>query len=188
MTAKRTSAPSAEPWTTAEAKAHLRVDGSDEDTYIAVLISTARENAEERLGRTLCTTSWRLVLDRFPAAIKLPMPRAIGVASVQYVDEAGATQTLAPANYQLDDMSEPGLIVPAFGKTWPVTRCQINAVTVVYTAGYGTAASDIPMPIRQWVLLAVHELYRNRGLSSDVKAVPHDFAASLLDYYRMWSV
>lgn len=188
MPAIRTSAPSAEPWTLAEVKAHLRVDSNDEDTYIGMLLSAAREAAEDRLGRTLCTTSWRMVLDCFTPVIQLPNPRAIAVANVQYVDAAGGVQTLDPAEYLVDKISEPARLVPAYGKSWPATQARVNAVTVDYTAGYGPAVTDVPMPIRQWILLAVSELYRNRGLSADVKTMPHDFAASLLDFHKIWSL
>ena len=188
MPAIRTSAPSAEPWTLAEVKAHLRVDSNDEDTYIGMLLSAAREAAEDRLGRTLCTTSWRLVLDCFIPVIELPNPRAIDVVSVQYVDAVGATQALSLAECLVDKISEPARLVPAYGKSWPATQARVNAVTVDYTAGYGPDAAAVPMPIRHWILLAVSELYRNRGLSADVKTMPHDFAGSLLDFYKIWSL
>ena len=51
MTApKRTGSPATEPVTLADAKAHLRVDGTDEDAYITGLIGVARVAAEERLA------------------------------------------------------------------------------------------------------------------------------------------
>lgn len=188
MPAIRTGPPSAEPWTLAEVKTHLKVDHTEEDALIGALLTGARENAEERLGRTLCTTPWRLTLDGFPSAIKLPMPRALAVQSVKYLDSDGVERTLNPADYLLDDVNEPGYLVPAYGKAWPATQCRINALVVEYTAGYGPAATAIPMPVRQWVLLVVMEMYRNRSLTSEVKAIPHDFAASLLDYYKIWSI
>lgn len=188
MPAIRTGPPTAEPWTLAEVKAHLKVDHTEEDALIGALLTGARENAEERLGRTLCTTAWRLTLDGFPSAIKLPMPRAIAVQSVKYLDPEGVQRTLDPADYLLDDVSEPGFVVPAYGKAWPATQCRVNALVVEYTAGYGPAATAIPMPVRQWVLLVVNELHRHRGLTAGEKAIPHDFAASLLDYYRIWSM
>jgi len=186
MPAIRTSAPSAEPWSLAEVKAHLRVDHNDQDALITGYLETARTAAEDRTGRTLCTTSWRLTVDAFSPALRLPNPRALAVASVKYLDEAGVERTLSPTDYLLDDVSEPGYVVPAYGKAWPATLDRINAVVVDYTAGYGAAAAAIPMPIRSWVLLAVSELYRHGGLTGDTKAIPHDFAASLLDYYIVY--
>lgn len=188
MPAIRTGAPSAEPWTLAEVKSHLRVDHNDQDALIAGYLTTARTAAEDRTGRTLCTTSWRLTVDAFSPALLLPNPRALSVASVQYLDADGVQRTLNPADYLLDDVSEPGYLVPAYGKAWPTTQDRINAVVVDYTAGYGPTPADVPMPIRTWVLLGVGELYRHSSLTGDTKAIPHDFAASLLDYYCIWSL
>ena len=47
------SPPAAEPVTLAEAKSHLKLDTSDEDTLIASLITAARARAEWHTGRAL---------------------------------------------------------------------------------------------------------------------------------------
>lgn len=177
-----------EPITLAEAKAHLRVTVSSEDALITALITAARTTCEERLRRTLIDTDWQLTLDAFPCALPLRMPRVIAVESVEYVDSAGAPQTLAGSEYQVDGESEPGWIVPAYGKAWPATREQANAVTVTYSCGYGVAASDVPGPIKQWILLQIGALYANREAvvaTPGIVAVDLGFADRLLDPYRV---
>ena len=190
MTApKRTGSPATEPVTLADAKAHLRVDGTDEDAYITGLIGVARVAAEERLERTLVSTTWRLTLDGFPDAVKLTMPPIVSVQSLTYWDATGVQQTLAPADYVLDAVSEPGYLVPAPGKAWPSTQSgRINAVTVDYTAGYGATAADVPPPIRHWILLAIGDLYAQRERSAERPVVAQNFADGLLDTYKMWGV
>lgn len=188
MALTKITEPTVEPVTLAEAKAHLRVDASDEDAYITTLVKVARAAAEARLQRTLMQSTWRLLIDFFPDAIKLPMPRVQSVTSVQYVDPAGALQTLAAANYTVDSASEPGWIVPAWDLDWPETRAQVNAVSVVYTAGYGTDPTLVPVEIRQWILLAVGDLYANRERSDAKPVVPQHFADGLLDIYRVFGV
>ena len=190
MTApKRTGSPATEPVTLADAKAHLRVDGTDEDAYITGLIGVARVAAEERLERTLVSTTWRLTLDGFPDAIKLTMPPIVSVQSLTYWDATGVQQTLAPADYVLDAVSEPGYLVPAPGKAWPSTQSgRVNTVTVDYTAGYGATAADVPPPIRHWILLAIGDLYAQRERSAERPVVAQNFADGLLDTYKMWGV
>jgi hypothetical protein len=60
------TAPSVEPVSLAEAKAHLRVDVTDDDALITALITAARQSAEHKTRRSLCTQQWSLVLDQFP--------------------------------------------------------------------------------------------------------------------------
>lgn len=188
MPFKRLTNPATEPVSLAEAKRHLRVDSNDDDDYITSLISVARTAAEDRTERTLITTTWKLTIDAFPSAIILPMPRIQAVSTVIYNSTANVPTALASTDWFLDAESEPGWLVPAVDKAWPQTL-GINAVTVTYTAGYGSSAADVPMPIKQWILLAVGDLYdQYRALSSDKPAVPQHFADALLDPYRFFGV
>ena len=175
-----------QPVTLAEARAQTRADCNDEDGLLGLLISVATQAATDRLQRALVPTRYRLTLDSFPDAIELLMPPIISVESVKYIDISGEQQTLAPQDTFLDKVSEPGQLVPAAGRTWPATQDRINAVEVEYTAGY--PASAIPLPIKQWILLAIGDMYANRERSSEKPAVPQDFAEGLLDTYKIWSV
>lgn len=188
MAIKRITNPAVEPITLSEAKRHLRVDGSDDDGYIQSLIEVARRAAEDRIERTLITTTWKLTLDVFPAAILLPMPPIAQISSLIYNSTANEQVAMAAQDWFLDAESEPGWLVPAVGKAWPQTL-GINAVAVTYTAGYGSSAADVPTPIKQWILLAIGDLYdQYRSLSSDKPAVPQNFADALLNPYRFFGV
>jgi uncharacterized phiE125 gp8 family phage protein len=179
----RTTTP-LEPVTLAEAKQHLRVTWSNEDALIELYIKAARESCEDRLECTLPVTSWRLTLDAFAPAIRLPRGQVTAVTAVRFVDAAGVSQTLAPQEYALNIASTQACIVPAYGKAWPVTRAQINAVEVEYTAGSGNP----PTALKAWMLLALGDMYANREGSTDKPSVPHNFADRLLDPYRTWGV
>jgi uncharacterized phiE125 gp8 family phage protein len=183
MNPKRITTPT-EPITLAEAKLHLRVDDTAEDSLITALISAARETCEDRIEGTVPVTGWRLTLDAFPDAIKLPRGPVASVESVKYIDDDGVEQTLSPLDYLVDTASMQGYIVPAYGKAWPETRGQINAVTVEYTAGSAAAQHAL----KAWMLLAIGEMFANREASAERPAVAHGFADRLLDPFRVWGV
>ncbi|MFM0330658.1 head-tail connector protein [Paraburkholderia strydomiana] len=66
MGIRLTLAPTEEPVTVDEAKLHLRVTDSSEDTLITMLISAARIHAENVCRRVFVTQKWDLFLDAFP--------------------------------------------------------------------------------------------------------------------------
>lgn len=185
--------PNLQPVTLTEAKTQNRVDCPDEDSLITSYISVATQHAAEKIGRALMPARYRLTLDSFPDVIEL-LPPVMSLESVAYVDKAGATQTLALGSVLLDSISEPGRLFPAPGTSWPETMTnRPNAVTIEFTAGY--AAGAIPPPVKQWILLAVGDMYERRTRSSDTygrgnekPSVPQQFAEALLDASRVWTV
>ncbi len=175
-----------QPVSLGEAREHARVDCADHDALIGSLISVSTQAASDRLQRALVPTRYRLTLDSFSDAIELLMPPIMSVESVKYIDINGDQQTLDPQDYFLDSVSEPGKLVPALGLSWPETLERINAVEVEYTAGYPDSA--IPEPIKQWILLALGDMYNNAERSAEKPVVPQNFADALLDTYRLWSL
>ena len=102
MALKLITAPTVEPVTLAEAKLQCREDGNENDARITGMISGARHLAEQKTGRAMAPQTWELSADCFPAEFTLPMPPVVAVTSVKYTDEAGAEQTIDPANYKVD--------------------------------------------------------------------------------------
>lgn len=177
--------PAVEPVSLAEAKLHLRVDHSTDDTLISSLISAAREECEHLLERAVSGQTLELSIDEFPVdGIRLPRPPVTSITSVTYVDPDGVSQTMPSGDYYLDDAQEPNWLLPAYAVEWPDTRAEANAVKVRYVAGY----TDCPDVIRAWILLRVGTLYANREADSDKPALPSPFADRLLDRYRIWGV
>lgn len=189
MTYKVITPPAVEPITLAEARAQCRYDGTENDAVLAALIAAARDQAEAETGRALCTQTRELVLDAFPEAFVLRGAPVQSVVSVKYLDAAGIERTLDPQDTLLDKDSEPGYLVPAYGKTWPETYPVPNAVRVRYTCGYG-AASDVPPGIKQWLLLAVaaFDAQREAVGAAQTFALPDRFWHRLLDQYRIYEV
>lgn len=159
------TAPAAEPVTTAEAKAHLRVTSSADDTYIDTLVKVARRRIEERTGRALINQTWYLYLDEFPDCDRIRLPKAplTAITSLKYKDTTGAETTWSSSNYITDLNPTPGELVLTYANTWPaVSLYPASPITVEYTAGYGASGSAVPEELRQAILLAVGHWYENR--------------------------
>lgn len=160
----RTAEPATTPITTAEAKSHLRVDSSDDDTLIASLVAAATSWVEEYTGRQLVTATYLLTLDSFPdGPIILPRPPAISVTSITWTKSDETTDTVTSTDYVLDksdDLSRHRIVLKdAF--SWPSDTRDHAAVRVVYTAGYG-AASAVPEVFKAAVKLVTANMYENR--------------------------
>lgn len=189
MTLRLFIAPAAEPVSLAEAKLHLKVEHSVDDTLIAAIIQAAREAAEHETGRSLMPQTWELLLDAFPAdAIKLDKPPVTSVVSVKYLDSGGVQQTLDGSAYTLDADYVPGYVLPAYGTFWPSTQDAINAVVVRFATGYANAAA-VPAGIRAWMLLRIGALYGNREAfaAGMLVVLPGNFCDRLLDPYKVYA-
>lgn len=189
MTYKLITPPSEEPLTLDEAKAQIRFESADSDTEITAFIVAAREQAEARTRRALCTQTWELVLDAFPEACVLRHSPVQSVTSVDYLDTDGASQSLNLLDTILDKDNTPGYLVPAYGKAWPATYCVPNAVRVRYVSGYG-AAADVPQSIKTWMLMAIATFDAQRASfisGQSPSALPGRFWDSLLDKFVDYS-
>ena len=189
----QTVAPSSEPVTLAEVKLQCRIDSdmTAEDTLLTQYIAIARQQIENETGRQLITATWVYRADAFPVCrwIEMPRPPLLTITTLAYVDGAGTTQTWASSNYRVNSYADPGRLELAYGVSWPTVRSQFDAVQVSYTAGYGAAASAVPEPLRQAILLWVADLYLRREPTGDRQAYLMPLSVErLLWPYRVASV
>lgn len=160
------------------------------DPLLAGYLTAARLHVEGRdgwLNRALVTQTWDLFLDRFPCAIVLPLPPLQSVTSVTYLDNTGASQTLATNQYRVDTARVPARITPAYGVTWPNTYGVPNAVTVRFVAGYGAPAA-VPGPIRLGLTMLAAHFYEHREpvLVGTIQARLPFHVEALLMPFRVW--
>jgi uncharacterized phiE125 gp8 family phage protein len=189
------SAPAAPAVSLAEAKAHLRVDHSNDDGLIESLIKAATQHLDGpqgSLGRALITQTLELRLDcfLFSGPITLPYPPLGSVTSVKYVDQNGTEQTVSTDVYRVigggAGLSRVDL---KYDQSWPSPRSQREAVLIRYTAGYGTTSTDVPEAIRAAIKLHVGVLYENReavAVGNTVAELPMAYEA-LLSTFRIHS-
>jgi len=185
MSLSLTTPPAVEPVTLDDAKAHLKVDTTDDDALITSLISAARARAEWHTGRAFVTQSWTLWLDGWPGIIEIPLPPLQSVASVTAYALDDSATVLDAATYQVDTASSPARLTLKPTTAPPAALRRINAIAVAFTAGYGDAGSDVPAPVREAILKIVANFYVNRG---DTAAVTPAEALALLAPYRIVSV
>lgn len=158
-------------------KAHLKVDGTYDDDLLEDYAAAAVAWYEDAADRSLITATWEARYDCFPGqtqdprtgpawapradrlSILLPKSPAVAVTSIEYVDVDGVEQTLASGNYVVDVENAPGTITPAIGASWPIPARRPGAVRVRFTAGHGTAPSDVPRNIAQLLRLLVAHWY-----------------------------
>ena len=156
------AAPASEPITLSEAKLHCRRedDFTAEDTLFTDLIRSARETVESDTERAFIEQTLTLTLDQFPDVIELRRCPIFDPDDVE-ITYTGATLTVDPSDYRVDGKSEPGRIAPAFGTSWPATRCELGSVSIQFTAGYSDS-SLIPGMAKQAMKLLIGHWYRNR--------------------------
>jgi uncharacterized phiE125 gp8 family phage protein len=183
-----TSGPDIEPVSLAEAKAHLRVDGSAEDTLILSLIITSRLHVEAALGLALITQSWSHFLDAWPPGIALALPlrpvQSIEAVKLYAADES--VETIPADTYLLDGGATPARLVRRGNLAWPRPPRAANGIEIALVAGFGDAAADVPAPIRQAILLLVAHWYEHRepvAIGAPSTAVP-PMVSDLLGPYR----
>ena len=145
-----------EPLTLAEAKAYLEVGTADTDPDLSLLIIAARKYVEDRLNRRLMACTCLTYLDTFPAdAARVPLPADVSaVASVTYRTPAGASATMAAADYFLFRgrfLSAPN--------GWP----RASDVVIEFTAGLYANAAAVPASLKNTLLVLLKNLWENRA-------------------------
>ena len=156
--------PEVEPVSLAEAKAHLRIDGTAEDTLVASLIVTSRLHVEAALGLALITQGWSYFLDDWPPGreVALPLRPVQSVTALRLYAADESLQTVPAETYLLDGVGPPARIVRRTASSWPRPTRPANGIEIAFIAGYGAAAQDVPAPIRQAILLLVAHWHEHR--------------------------
>jgi len=142
--------PQLEPVTVEEAKQHLRIDGNEEDDYIASLITVARQRAEEYTRRAFISQTWELALDRADKTIYLPKPPVEFIESVTLDGKE-----VDPKNYEL-------LGSNVFYPKIPLNAVKPCGLVIRFISGYGDNPEHIPRPIRQAILMLIGHLHEAR--------------------------
>ena len=149
-----------------EMKDHLRMgsgfaDDGLQDGLIETYLRAALAAIEGRIGKMLFQRRFLWVVECWRDEEQaLPVAPVSGVVSVTLVDAAGGEVLVPGAVYRLvKDLHRPRLA--GKGSALP-TIPSGGSVRVVFEAGFGAAWTDIPVDLRQAVLLLAGEFYEHR--------------------------
>lgn len=168
---KDISPPITEPISLTETKLFLRVDGQDEDSLIETLIQSARERLETHLGVAMITRAMQISVPP-QSCVRLPRWPVNSVDSVLIDGDAAQ-------NFETNLRARPSSVVLTGHP-----RIE-DGIDIVFTAGFGPSAFDVPTPLRQAMLLLVSHAFEHR----DVLDAPMPLMVdALTGPYRMASL
>jgi len=180
--------PNIEPVSVDDARLQTRAS-SGEDAILTLCIKGARAACEGRIQRALINRVVEQTFDGFDAlGLALQLRPVVSLTSVKYDDTSGTERTLASC--QLNTVGDVAQVLPPIDTEWPETQDgKVGTVRVRFTAGYGTATTNVPDDIRTWLLLTIGYLYSQReafDLTGKVAEIPTRFTDSLLDPFRVY--
>ncbi len=166
------SPPAVYPISLEEAKAHLRVLSTDEDSYISSLIPAATRYCEQYQGRVYAQRDIIFINDKFVSPWRLPLAPVSAIKTLSVGDA-----TLGETDFSIDGLGR----VRIFSDV-----CAGEEVKITATCGYADIA-DTPTPVKQAILLLVGHLYSNREAVGDQKMAVLPFGVKeLLDLERVY--
>ena len=134
MSLQLISPPAIEPVTLDEAKAHLKVDTTDDDTLITSLIAAARIRAEWLTRRAFITQSWMLWRDRWPChRFEIPLPPLQNLTSITTYALDDTATVLDPALYRVDAAAVPARVAWTETTVPPTNLRNLNALAIAFT-------------------------------------------------------
>ena len=150
------------PITLTEAKTHLKVDTTADDTFITNLIKSATSSAQEYTNRFFIATTIQQVGDKWEDISNLFKSPVLSVTNIKYVSTDGILTTLNSSVYFLDDVNKPARIGLKPNQSYPEIIDRLNAVQVNYVVGLAAGPDEVDEGIRQALLLTIGNWYQNR--------------------------
>lgn len=161
--------------TLAEAKNFMRISGTDDDTFISLLLESMIDMAEKYAGITLRSKEYTFEFEEYGTSIPLPYYPHVSVDAVR-VKSQGVEDTLTSDDYYVTGQDKLVLNIKQ-----PFQGQQLE---VDVTAGYG--AADVPPLIKLAILKAALSNYEDRqdNIGGTIVAKMPNDSKTLLDQYR----
>jgi len=171
-----TIAPVIEPVSLAEMRTHCRIDTSDHDTILGVMITAARQWVEIHLQRSLVQRTYRADIWDFYSVICLPLPPLSSITSIQYynTDSPQALTTLDATAYRHD--LGYSRIYRDTNVSIPAVSFRHDAVQITFVSGSEPSsdspqdlAGNVPEAIKSAIKLQAADLFENRETNTQLR-------------------
>lgn len=188
----QTVAPTVEPVSLAEIKAHCRVDTSDHDTVLVAMVKAVRQWIEKELQISLVQRTYRADVEYFAGCYRLPRPPLSSITSIKYYtdDSPQVLTTLSASTYRTD----PGrgeIYLDADATTIPSIATRRDAVQITYVAGFEPSTdspqdltANIDGAIKAALKLQVADLFENRETNTQLRMQELPTTTMLLKPWR----
>ena len=172
-----------------DAKRQLRLEDSTHyDPHIRVMIGSVCDHIERLYSVAILTQTVTETHSAFPMLSTEPLymhiKPGVSVTSVSYIDSDGATQTFSSSNYETKTNSRGLFIIPKVTSEWPTDLAvRPDAVTVVYQAGFGATAANVPSSMKMAILNVIGKLDASREDPVSEKITASDILLSPFFHY-----
>lgn len=164
----QTGTPSTElPVSLEDMKSYLKVSTTANDDLITSLIQTASDCFEAMAGIVLIEKEFTTKRDVFDCYKLRRRPLQSDTVVIKYLDTDSAEQTVSSADYYFYEENVYTNIVFKSDFSYPAIDDRLQAISIVFTAGYGATSEDIPADIQTAIKQHVAAMYENRGDCAD---------------------
>lgn len=155
-------APAENPISLNEAKDHLRVDSTADDSLINGLISAGTAYFQNTYGIALVSGTYQHTRNTLANEMELPLSPVQSINSVVLTDKDDVETTVGSDVYLLDTSHEPNRVRLRIDKSWPTLDLRVTGgVAIEFVAGYGDP-EDVPEDLKSAHKLFVSNFYENR--------------------------
>ena len=169
------TAPTGDPVSLADIKAHVREDTSDNDAWLTAAIKSAvayLDGPKGILNQCIMPQQWQAFYDAFPAGslLKINIGPVTALTKFEYQDASGTWTDVLGSTY-ISKFTDGDLqIALNSGASWPTPKNTVDCVRVTFTAGYANAAS-VPADLVMAIKMMVAHWFENRGVILDDRRV-----------------
>lgn len=165
------------PVSVEQVKDWSRITHTSDDAVLVQIIKAAAEYIEGQTWRYLIRQTVEWHRDGFGYEIRIPRGPVASITSIKYIDDDDVEQTVSADDYQVSPRR--GVIIPAYGATWPTPKCQLDAVTVRAALGYADPTA-VPKDLRVALLMVIDDMYEHRSAQSELRLEDNDVLQRLL--------